>query len=312
MEVMQTAEAFCRYIWQKYLVERRYDLLEEVVDQDISVIGTGAHEMSRNSEEFVAKMTCESSEWDGSFIIKRQWYQTTEISDNSSLVIGEIVAREDAKDGILYDLHFRFSMILKKGEKEWKLLHVHQSAPDPNQACDEFFPHRTLENSMQQIIYNLRYDMMTGLLNRTYLKETVSRSMVEKPVGQMLMLDVDRFKQLNDNYGHPFGDKVLVLLAQSLKFSFPQAVIGRVGGDEFVIYMSGIGESSDLETYWVAFKKDWQEGQKSLGLPFYISVSIGVACCAPEGETYEAVWRRADEALYKAKSCGRNQISYQS
>lgn len=305
-----TAEEFCRFLWQKYLVERRYDILGEVVDGQISVIGTGAHEVSRNLEEFIVSMGHESTEWDGTFLIKSQWYQTVELSDEISLVFGELVAKEDAEDGILYDVRFRFSAVLRRDGDGWRLVHMHQSVPDPNQALDEFFPHRMVEENGQQIIYNLRHDSMTGLLNRRYLKETAARMMATDPNGRMLMMDIDDFKQLNDTFGHPFGDRVLILFAQSLKFSFAQGVLGRVGGDEFVVYIPGRMSREECEGLLQAFKKDWKDSQDSLKLPFDITTSIGVSESTEAVNTYDQVWKKADDALYLAKKSGKNKICY--
>lgn len=311
MDHSNDAEEFCRHIWYQYLVERRYDILTDVIAPDISVIGTGAHETSRNLDEFIQAMSHESMEWDGTFLIKSQWYQTTRLSDELYLVIGELIAKENAEDGILYDVRFRFSMVLRyDGGDRWKIVHVHQSIPDPNQARDEFFPHRMIEQNGQQIIYNLRHDSMTGLLNRLYLTETVNRFMADNPQGHMLMMDIDNFKAINDHYGHPFGDKVLITLSQSLKTSFPQAAIGRVGGDEFVVYLHEFGESRRVEQALQAFLADWRESQHFLQVPGEIHVSIGVSQCPRDGNTYESVWQKADEALYKAKQSGKNTIYF--
>lgn len=310
MSMKMTAEEFCRHVWQKYLVERRYDILEEVVDAQISVIGTGAHEMSPDLESFAASMLHESKEWNGTFMIKDQWYQTTELTGELSLVIGELAAKEDAEDGILYDVRFRFTMVLRQTVNGWKLIHVHQSVPDANQAHDEFFPHHMVETNSNQVIYNLRHDAMTGLLNRRYLKDIVMRSMESTAEGELLMIDIDNFKNLNDSYGHPFGDKVVVLFAQSLKASFPKAIIGRVGGDEFVVYVPqerNIEESAgELEK----FLSDWEESQRPLGLASPITASVGIARFPQDGSNYEEVWKKADEALYRAKGNGKAQVYY--
>lgn len=310
MDTFKTAEDFCRFIWHKYFVERRYDIIGELIDPEISVIGTGSHEISRNIDEFLMHITRESAEWNGSFIIKDQWYQTTRLSDSLYLVMGELGAKENGTDGILFDIRFRFSVILRETEEGFRIVHVHQSVPDPNQALDEFFPHRMLERNSQQIIFNLRHDTMTGLLNRLYLTETVNRYIKETPEGRMLMLDVDNFKVLNDKYGHPFGDKVLILLSRSLNFSFPNAAAGRIGGDEFVVYLPGRIKQTVLEQLLQDFKKDFSESQKSLDFTGEITVSIGVSQCPVHGNSYEAVWKKADEALYQAKRQEKNNIVY--
>ena len=92
MERNISADDFCRFIWKSYLEERRYDLVNEFVSEKISVIGTGAHEVERNLEEFIASFTEESNSWNGRFVIRDQWYQTTELSDSHSLVMGELLS----------------------------------------------------------------------------------------------------------------------------------------------------------------------------------------------------------------------------
>lgn len=308
MEPMGTAEEFVRLMWQKYLVDRDYGIFGSgILDERLSVIGTGAHEFSRNLEEFASSIAQECREWDGSFLIKDQWYQTTVLSDEISLVIGEITAKEHANDGFLFDLYFRFTAVLRKDGDSWKAIHVHQSVPDPNQANDEFFPHHMVEKNDQQVIFNLRHDHMTGLFNRLYLSEIVDRSMRGRPDGLMIMVDVDKFKQLNDTYGHPFGDKVLILLAQSLKSAFSKGIIGRVGGDEFVVYLPGQALPA-CERQLKAFKEDWNAAQQGLQLPYRVSVSAGISRCPAHGVTYVDVWRKADEALYAAKRSGEDQV----
>lgn len=308
MNKMQTAEEFCRYVWHSYLVDRRYDKLLDIMADDASVIGTGAHEISRNLEEFITMMTRESKEWNGSFLIKDQWYQTMDLSDMNSLVIGEIVVREDAEDGILYDISFRFSIVLKRWEDSWRILHVHQSVSDPSQAADEFFPHHMVEKDENQIIYNLRHDIMTGLLNRVYMKETVDRFIGKTPRGVLVMMDIDKFKNLNDSFGHPFGDKVLIAFSQSLMASFANNVVGRIGGDEFVCYLPGVETPQELEKFIHPFREDWRERQKPLGISYEITSSIGAAFCPQCGMTYEELWKCADKALYRAKVSGAGEL----
>ena len=80
-------------------------------------------------------------------MIRDQWYQTTELSDSHSLVMGELVVREDSEEGILYDMCFRFTVVLEKSENGWKVVHIHQSVADPNQMSDEFPPSYGGKNS---------------------------------------------------------------------------------------------------------------------------------------------------------------------
>ena len=114
MEYPKTPEEFCRYLWQQYLVERRCDILQEVVAPEISVIGTGAHETSRNGRIHLRHGARERGV---------EVYQTTRLSRELDLVIGELMAKDDSDGGILYDVRFRFSRLLRKRGESWKIVH---------------------------------------------------------------------------------------------------------------------------------------------------------------------------------------------
>lgn len=304
-----SANDFCRYIWKFYLEERRYDLIGDYISDKISVIGTGAHEVERNLEEFLAVMGAESKEWNGRFIIQDQWYQTTELSLHHALVMGELIVREDAADGLLYDMRFRFTVVLEKTEDGWKLLHIHQSIPDPNQTRDEFFPHHMVEQTYTQVIYNLRHDSLTGLLNRLYFRETCERFLETGDSGAFLMMDIDCFKQINDQYGHSAGDKALISFSESLKAAaFSTVVAGRIGGDEFAVFLAGFHPKEEVESFFERLNTDWLERQKPLLLQEPLTVSVGVAFSASGDISYSSLLNRADQALYRAKEKKGNQL----
>lgn len=303
MEKNISANDFCRFIWKSYLEERRYDLISDFISDKISIIGTGAHEVERNLQEFIAKIEEESQEWTGRFIIRDQWYQTTELSDSHSLVMGELAVREDADEGILYDMCFRFTIVLEKAECGWKIVHIHQSVADPNQASDEFFPHHMVEQTYTQIVYNLRHDSLTGLLNRLYFKETCERFLTAGDSGAFLMIDIDMFKNINDQYGHPAGDKTLISFSESLKSVIaPNALAGRVGGDEFTLFLPGMNHKGEMEGFFTMLNTDWGERQKLLQMHEPVSISVGVTFTSKGNNSYGVLLNKADQALYLAKT----------
>ncbi len=331
MNSLQTAEKFCRFLWHEYLVERNFSKFAEIIDHRLTVIGTGAHEISRNPQEFNDFLKKEEASWNGKFIIESEWYQTTALRDSLYLVIGEIKAKEDAKDRIIYDFYFRFSMIAEVEGDNWKLIHFHQSVPDPNQLNDEFFPHnmieqsnlqlkrkidektKELEMSNQKVLYNLRHDYLTGLLNRHYLEKSIESAMKKYPYGVLIMMDLDNFKLINDKYGHPFGDRVLMLLAKSMKNIFSEFVTGRIGGDEFIVYIPcGAQDTAFIRPLLHSFLEDWGEMQKELPLQNTISVCMGIARHPEHGKDYQKLWSNADKALYLAKGGGKNGICFYS
>lgn len=155
-------------------------------------------------------------------------------------------------------------------------------------------------------------DSLTGLYNRRFLQEffesELSRSARRhKPIG-ILMLDVDHFKKLNDNFGHDAGDAVLSelgrLLLQVLR---SEDILCRYGGEEFVILLP---ETDLPESLSVAAKiherlhaVDMKSGSLVIGR---VNVSIGAACYPDHGRTQDELIKAADEALYSAKRKGRN------
>ncbi|WP_280443366.1 GGDEF domain-containing protein [Nocardia brasiliensis] len=149
------------------------------------------------------------------------------------------------------------------------------------------------------------HDALTDLANRTLLQDRV-RLMSTDPnrgVG-LLLIDLDRFKQINDGYGHAIGDEVLVELANRLReVCPPDTVICRYGGDEFVLAVNPPHNTlGDLAHRIVAALRDpvW-----STAGPVPVSASVGTAYCPPGSSCdFSDLLRRADRAMYSAKTAG--------
>lgn len=154
-------------------------------------------------------------------------------------------------------------------------------------------------------------DQLTDLYNKVtfaLFAQTVLKRQKEK-LHAMLLMDIDNFKGINDNYGHAFGDKVLIAVARKLKEQFrSRDVLGRVGGDEFMILMTNI---PDFNT---SFKKVEELRIAICGIQITekmhtpITISIGISFFT-NNQTYEQLFDAADEALYCAKNNGRNQFA---
>ena len=158
-----------------------------------------------------------------------------------------------------------------------------------------------------------RIDPLTGVNNRLALAEKAS-SLLDRArqTGRpfaALMLDADHFKRINDRFGHDGGDKVLLTLVDSIRASLGRRdVIGRVGGEEFVVLSpdASLGDALVLgERIRLAVENAqlWIEGEVQS-----LTVSIGVTVSKPDETETEAVLRRADLALYAAKRAGRNRV----
>ena len=154
-------------------------------------------------------------------------------------------------------------------------------------------------------------DGLTGLLNKSSMMREIRKSMTNDPKnGILVMLDVDDFKRINDSSGHVVGDFVISGIARCLNSSFRNSdIIGRFGGDEFVIFMPF---THDVVIAQSRVKKVLSLMAETIELPNEndkVTGSFGIAVCSEFGDTYDDLFRKADYALYRAKSGGKNQFS---
>ncbi len=158
-----------------------------------------------------------------------------------------------------------------------------------------------------------RFDTLTGLPNRLMINETLVRTITEadRSGGRyaFLMLDLDRFKAVNDTLGHPIGDRLLGRVSERLDRLMDETYLcGRLGGDEFAVI---VRDASDT----IAIERLAQRIIESLSLPYeidahtlFIGASIGLAIGPRDGRTAEMLVRSADLALYRAKDAGRGVV----
>lgn len=144
-------------------------------------------------------------------------------------------------------------------------------------------------------------DELTRILNRKGAIHFIEKALKSQADGTLLLMDIDNFKRVNDNYGHMAGDRVLVELAQILQKSTRKGdVVARLGGDEFLVYINGCSileiVSRRVETIGKLF------GQAVESYPLAeMSVSTGIAV-KEDGSTFEQLYREADAALYQVKN----------
>ncbi len=172
---------------------------------------------------------------------------------------------------------------------------------------------RNLVDRLTQInAYQAMYDPLTGLLNRALLDDRLEQSLaISHRAGgsvALLFFDIDRFKVVNDLFGHQAGDKVLQEVATRLSRSCRQSdSVARFGGDEFVIICSDIRNSADACVLAEHLLATFDEPMEIDGFEHSVSASVGIAVTVPGSrrQSAETLLRNADTAMYRAKDAGR-------
>ena len=166
----------------------------------------------------------------------------------------------------------------------------------------------------QELRHLATTDSLTGLPNRRYFMERLEQewSRLHRFGGQaaIMMLDLDHFKQINDSYGHGVGDQVLKAFAEVLRLAVRRMdVPGRLGGEEFAVILPG-AQLDGARNLGERVRRAVMEMpvQDALGQPVRVTVSVGIASFEPEAACAEALLTRVDEALYRAKTMGRNRV----
>lgn len=177
---------------------------------------------------------------------------------------------------------------------------------------------RNLEDRLAQTtreISDLRtkahQDALTGLWNRTYTQETVSDMLAQGTAGALMMIDLDNFKFVNDRYGHIAGDRVLNLLADTLRdFASEGDVLCRLGGDEFMVFVKDVALKSVLSDRAVNIISELRKKINECGYETNTSISIGIAQVPEDGNEFIMLYNAADKALYHVKQNGKNSYHF--
>lgn len=186
----------------------------------------------------------------------------------------------------------------------------HDSLGIPTRAVGKLRDITAQKQHLLELSRKAERDPLTGIFNKRATELLIiDRLERSKPDERhaLLLIDVDNFKEVNDRLGHLYGDVVLTQLADGLRRLFrAEDVIGRIGGDEFFVFLPG-GERGELlnsRTQQVCdlFRQTFQDKQESV----HISASVGIACWPMHGEDFFSIYRHADRALYTVKQRGKD------
>lgn len=216
--------------------------------------------------------------------------------------------------------HFRTTRLHKNGHKIFVSVSLSPIYDDAGTLIGFSKIARDISHEIEQEkeVWHLAvYDSLTGLLNRsgiqTCIEELIQLSMVRNRKFALFYVDLDGFKYYNDQFGHEFGDKLLIEVAAKLQHAVRQSdEIGRIGGDEFVICMMGFDRTEDVKKTLTNILASIHEIKQLEEVEINLSASVGVAVFPDDGRTSQSLLNRADHAMYSAKEHGKDTFEFYS
>ena len=159
----------------------------------------------------------------------------------------------------------------------------------------------------ERLATRAQIDGLTRVYNSGAIRQLVKRGILDaEGRGGFIITDIDYFKSVNDDFGHQMGDQVLMLMAETLKHTVRRSdMVGRLGGDEFCLYLENIPSTEFLEKLCRRLNEGVTRRMAEANVPLKITISIGATMFAV-GDDFDRVYERADKALYEAKERGRN------
>jgi diguanylate cyclase (GGDEF)-like protein/PAS domain S-box-containing protein len=168
-----------------------------------------------------------------------------------------------------------------------------------------------------QLVYQAHHDSLTGLPNRILLEDRIQQSFArasrDDHRAAVLCLDLDRFKQINDTYGHTAGDQCLQEVARRITTRLRAVdTVARIGGEEFIVILGELDGMRDAEVVARDLLATVHEPLLAAGHSIQASASMGIAIYPDDGTASAELWRAADNAMYEAKHRGGNQYFFVS
>jgi diguanylate cyclase (GGDEF)-like protein len=170
---------------------------------------------------------------------------------------------------------------------------------------------KSLEIVNAELLHQATHDALTGLPNRTLFADRLAGAVRRGLPFAVGVLDLDRFKVINDSLGHGAGDALLKAVAQRLVSSLrAQDTVGRAGGDEFLLLLQEVSSREEIDLLAGRWMAVLSESYRIQGTELHVSPSIGIARYPLDSEDAQELLARADEAMYHAKKNGRNMLRF--
>ena len=305
---------FTQQMWQTYFADVDKDgkhPIQKWIDPTCTIIGTGKHEIYQTAQEFQSAMYKEFAERNHiQFQFRDFWCEPVLLSEDFCLVYGEIYIYWESEDReTTIDMDSRFSMVYRRREDGWKIIHIHHSLPNIEQTDGEYYP-KTLLNQFNEKLEKMEYlqtlaerDGLTGLINYRTFQERYKQYVDTTSSCWIFIIDVDKFKEVNDTFGHMSGNHVLKKMATTLKNIVRSSdIVCRMGGDEFILLCGGFETEEQAHAFAQRIKSAIAEAGKDERA--WAGISVGKASVSAANEL-EQVIETADVDLYQDKKNSR-------
>ncbi|MDF2632912.1 MAG: Two-component sensor histidine kinase, partial [Caproiciproducens sp.] len=208
-------------------------------------------------------------------------------------------------------VEFRFKT--RSGEYIWhrvKIKIIFDAHGEPSKMIGKAYNIDAQKKEMQRLTDKSQRDPLTNLFNKIATQSQIEDDLKDAEKGSrhaLMMIDIDDFKAINDNFGHMSGDMVITEISSKLQMLFRTSdVVGRIGGDEFIVFLRDISTDHMIAQKAQAICEIFRNTHEGKHLDYKISGSIGIALYPVDGTTYQELFPKADLALYRAKNLGKD------
>ncbi len=319
--------ALQRY-FDAYFTRRNLEDIRQMAHPLFSGFGTGGDEAAFGKDEFIEffRRDIESAPNPLEYEFTRQKLYMPD--EKTGVFLAELNLQTVIMEQELRLNNLRMLLVLHDDEGEFVLAAKHISFPAEVHDADEAYPLKELEDRAQVLSRMVEektkslqeaYSELADIINNDRLTGVASRHFIEDKLATewerfrrfgrhfcALFLDVDDFKQINDNFGHDLGDTALQTVGEAIRCSIRSTdIAGRWGGDEFLILLP---ETSRQAAGEMARRISETLDAASAALPIQIGLSVGCSQVEVTDQSHHDIFLRADAALYEAKAKGKNQL----
>ncbi|MDW7998134.1 MAG: diguanylate cyclase [Thermodesulfovibrio sp.] len=310
-----------------YLKKRNIDSLKKLLSPSITCFGTGIHEKSKNFEKTLELYRQDILDIPSSIEYEIKSLNINKPADNVFIVWSEFDIEAFVHNHKLRLNNLRLTLVWIKYENNWLIEHMHISLPTNVHEEGEAFPIKEIEDqnkvlkrlleeqtkdlnkALSEIRVQAITDRLTQIFNRIkieeVLREELERAKRYNTKFSVIMMDIDHFKRVNDDFGHIVGDKFLIEFVNLvLKRIRKTDYFGRWGGEEFIIVCPN---TSLRKALILAENLRKIVEDHNFNMVGHRTVSIGVSVFTAK-DTVESIINKADKALYEAKNKGRNKV----